>query len=319
MTFVYLEEAIKNHPRALKVIEALKPQKIIAIDHYGEVFNRKSQHFRLQKKQPTFILAKKQGKLVYKAPPTYGIGAKHNYYFSHLLNCPFDCRYCFLQGMYASASFVFFINYEDFQHAIKETICQEKATFFSGYDGDSLAMNPKTKFLETFLPFFRKYPQTEIELRTKSVLIHPLLNVPSFSNCIIAFSLSPQRVVEALEKKTPSLESRLRAIQKLQVARWHIGLRFDPIIDCRDFESIYSNFFKAVFKVVKKDLLHSVTLGSFRLPDPLFKKMKRLKPNDPLLALNREGNQMSQKMAFCEVELLKYIDKGMLFKCGVKS
>ena len=31
-----------------------------------------------------------------------------------MLNCLYDCRYCFLQGMYRSANYVLYVNYEDF-------------------------------------------------------------------------------------------------------------------------------------------------------------------------------------------------------------
>ncbi|SVD49612.1 uncharacterized protein METZ01_LOCUS402466, partial [marine metagenome] len=47
-------------------------------------------------------------------PEGYGIGGKNNYYFSHMLNCIYDCRYCFLQGMYRSAHYVLFVNYDEF-------------------------------------------------------------------------------------------------------------------------------------------------------------------------------------------------------------
>ena len=319
MTFVYVEKEVQDHPRTLKVIETLSPTKVIPIDRYQEVFNRKSQHFRLQKKGASFILAKKQGTLVYPTPPSYGIGAKHNYYFSHFLNCPFDCRYCFLQGMYRSASFVLFVNYEEFQEAILEKIGEEKTTFFSGYDGDSLAMDPKTGFLSAFLPFFRNHPNAELELRTKSVFIRELLSQKPFPNCVVAFSLSPQPLVQELEKKTPPLAKRLEAIQKLQKAGWQIGLRFDPIIDCENFEKHYTAFFEEVFQAVDERFLHSATLGAFRLPKPLMKEMKRQKPQEPLLALSQDEKKIQEKLSFCQEKLLSYFDKRKLFVCADAS
>ena len=30
-----------------------------------------------------------------------------------MYNCIYDCRYCFLQGMYSSANFVLFVNFEE--------------------------------------------------------------------------------------------------------------------------------------------------------------------------------------------------------------
>ena len=31
-----------------------------------------------------------------------------------MYNCLYDCSYCFLQGLYSSADYVVFVNYEDF-------------------------------------------------------------------------------------------------------------------------------------------------------------------------------------------------------------
>ena len=56
--------------------------------------------------------------MVLEVPDNYGIGAKYNYYFSHKLNCVYDCRYWFLQGLFQSAHYVLFINYEDFMHEL---------------------------------------------------------------------------------------------------------------------------------------------------------------------------------------------------------
>ena len=88
--------------------------EIILCDRYGEIFNPKSQNFRLQKQNPALILAQKHKGHVLPAPEGYGLGSEKNYYFSHMLNCVYDCRYCFLQGMYQSAHYVVFVNFEDF-------------------------------------------------------------------------------------------------------------------------------------------------------------------------------------------------------------
>ena len=90
--------------RKQKTFSLVFPQaRLISCKHYKEVFNPAGQSFRLQKKKPALILAKQTGKLVHQIPPSYGVGGTNNYYFSHLLNCLYDCRYCFLQGMYPSA------------------------------------------------------------------------------------------------------------------------------------------------------------------------------------------------------------------------
>ena len=119
---IYVEEEIENHPRAKEVLKRFSRARRIPCGRFGEIFNRKAQNFRLQKLRPALILAKKFGRFVLDAPQSYGIGGEQNFYFSHMLNCIYDCRYCFLQGMYRSAHYVFFVNYEDFQAAIEEEI-----------------------------------------------------------------------------------------------------------------------------------------------------------------------------------------------------
>ena len=36
-----------------------------------------------------------------------------------MYNCIYDCKYCFLQGLYSSANYLVFVNYEDFLNQIK--------------------------------------------------------------------------------------------------------------------------------------------------------------------------------------------------------
>ena len=92
-----------------------------------------------------------------------------------MINCVFDCRYCFLQGMFNSANFVVFVNYEDFFRQIEKIIKRfpsDKITFFSGYDCDSLAFDGVTNFVESFLPIFEKNKNGILEIRTKSFNRH---------------------------------------------------------------------------------------------------------------------------------------------------
>ena len=118
---IYVERAVRKHPRTLDILARFKEATLIEIEHYGEVFNVNQQDFRVQKSNPALILAEKQNRKVIETPEGFGIGGQRNYYFSHLLNCIYDCRYCFLQGMYRSANYVLFVNFEDFAQEIQET------------------------------------------------------------------------------------------------------------------------------------------------------------------------------------------------------
>jgi len=290
---IYIEEAVRDHPRTLKVLERFPKARQIVCESYTSVFNRSQQNFRVQKQNPALILAHKSGNRVLQAPADYGIGGQHNYYFSHLLNCLYDCRYCFLQGMYRSANYVMFVNYEDFFNDIAETqsSLDSPGWYFSGYDCDSLAMEPVTHFVEEALAWFAGQPQANLELRTKSTQIRSLLKHEPLENVVVACSLSPDAVAKSLEHNAPSLDKRLAALQKVAEAGWLVGLRFDPLIWTDDYESIYREFFATVFDRIPNAQIHSVSTGSFRLPPDFHQKMRTLYPRDKLLAGPQERGE----------------------------
>jgi spore photoproduct lyase len=324
---LYIEESVRNHPRTLSICDRFPQARIISCERYGEVFNPKAQNFRLQKQNPALIIAEKYHHFALPTPPGYGIGAIKNYYFSHMYNCLYDCRYCFLQGMYQSANYVFFVNFEDFQAEIKQ-ICQTSADepvyFFSGYDCDSLALEPVTQFAEHFLPFFADIPNAWLELRTKSTQIRSLLNREAFSRCVVAFSLSPHDIAEKVEDKAPTLAKRLDALCKLQEHGWPIGLRFDPVLYQSDYQVQYKTFFEQVFSRISLGLLHSVSLGAFRLPEKYFKKLHKLYPEEKLFSsplqtrhkMTSYKTELEQEMlAYCTQQLLTYIPPSKFFPC----
>ena len=328
---IYIEDSIAQHPRTLAILERFPHATPIPCQNYKEVFNPAGQNFRLQKKKPALILAEKKGNRALPIPETYGIGGKHNFYFSHMLNCLYDCRYCFLQGMYPSAHYVLFVNYEDFISDIKSKTAQhpeQPVWFFSGYDCDSLALDHLSHFTSSFLPHFKANPAAHLELRTKSVNIKPLLNNAPLKNVITAFSFTPQEISTQLEHSVPSVSSRINAMKKLTQSGWQVGLRIDPIIDCTDFTQRYETLFSDIFSILPQKMIHSVSLGAFRMPGPFFKKMEKLYPNEKLFAGSLEKKQgvVSYKNEIeikrketCKQLLLRHIPIEKLFSCETTS
>lgn len=327
MQLIYLEKSIKNHPRVEAILHRFKDATVIECEHYGEIFNVKAQNFRLQKQNPALILAKKQNNLILPTPEGFGIGGEQNYYFSHMLNCLYDCRYCFLQGMYPSANHVIFVNYEDFQQAILQKLheLKDKAYFFSGYDCDSLAYEPVTKFAESFLPFFSENPNAILELRTKSTNIKSLLKQMPIENCIIAFSFTPDEISAEIEHKVPTVAKRILAMNQLAEQGWKIGLRFDPLIYKDNFEVLYQQLISNIFKQLNSSQIHSVSVGPMRFPVKMFQTLVKLYPQDQLLAQPLE--KRDQMMSYSEIkendmkqyvltQLANYLDKSLIFECN---
>lgn len=330
---IYIEEAVLDHARTIDICNRYAHAEKIVVERYGEVFNSHAQNFRLQKKNPALILAAKNNKRVLSTPPQYETGGGANYYFSHMLNCLYDCRYCFLQGMYRSANYLLFVNYEDFVDDLRAVADEHKADsappwFFSGYDCDSLALEPVTKFAEHFLDEFASIPHATLELRTKSTQVRSLLARPAMQNVVVAFSLSPDSVAKSVELGAPPLSKRLAAMKKLQEAGWRVGVRFDPVVWVHDYAQHYRELVDQVFEALDPAKIDSVTLGAFRLPKGYFKTMRKLHPEHWLFSAGLQDHQgmisytniIEQEMFACiESYVLEYVDPKRIYAYPSKT
>ncbi len=322
---IYVEEDVTDHPRTASIRERFPEADVLTCERYGEVFNRKSQNFRLQKNNPALILARKHENFVLEAPEYCELSPPHRYYyFSHMMNCLYDCRYCFLQGMYDSAHYVVFVNYDDFQTAIRDAVETggKEPYFFSGHVNDSLVLDEITEFSGSFLPFFRDLDRGWVELRTKSVKLDTLREQEPFDRCVVAWSLTPPAVAEELEHGAPPVEERIRAMETLQKEGWTLGIRFDPLIYSQNFRERYENLFRSVFDRVRAEDVHSVTFGPFRLPKEMYKSMFDLYPEEPLFSadLAEEEGMVSYRrdleeemMDFCRERLREYVPEDVYF------
>lgn len=324
---VYIESRISDHPRALAVLSRLPKAPVVEIEHLGEVFNPKAQNFRLQKKNPALILARKDRGQVLSAPQGYGLEGDHHYYFSHMLNCIYDCRYCFLQGMYRSAHQVLFVNFEDFGDEIERIAGEhggESVWFYSGYDCDSLANEPMSGFCDYFLPRFQALPNAWLELRTKSTQVRGLLRREVSPRVVIAFSFSDQHSHRQLEHGVPPIGKRLDAMARLAEAGWPVGLRLDPVVYHSRYQQEFDRLLHDIFAKIDAGALHSVSLGSFRLTRDHFRQIGRLYPEEPLFAQSLQLNngiigypiEREQEMIdFCESRLMQYIPPDVYQPC----
>ena len=235
-----------------------------------------------------------------------------------MLNCIYDCKYCFLQGMFNSANYLVFVNYDDFFKEIRKKIIEnkhKKICFFSGYDCDSLALDNVTNFVSNFINFFRKYKNAFLEIRTKSVKINHLLKIKPISNAIIAYSMNPQNIIKEFEQKTPNLNKRLDSLKKLQDNGWNIGLRFDPIFISKENKNDYFNFIREIFSILDSKLIHSVTIGKFRMPNIFLKKLIKIRPEDSFLfhKFAESSNEEKNLFKLFHQQVNKYVNKKKIF------
>lgn len=285
---IYVEKAVKDHPRTKRILQKFPQANIISIDHYKDVFCRKRQNFILQQKTQNLILGTKQGNLIYKgAPVCQNFGNENFYYASCIMNCIYDCEYCYLKGMYPSGNMVIFVNLEDIFDEVRNRLKKHAMYLCISYDTDMLAMEPVAGYTKEWISFaetqINLWERLKIEIRTKSADSRFWQTHSPVPGIIYAITLSPQAVIDAYEHKTPSLKQRLASAKEAIQRGFSVRLCFDPMLYCKGWELQYSKMLKQVFAEINMDKIEDVSVGTFRVSQDYLKKMRRNQPGSAVV------------------------------------
>lgn len=287
---IYIEEALLRDRECLRVLECFPKAVYIPIRHYKDVFNRKKQNRSLQEKSRKLILARKEGQRIYKgAPVCQDFSEAHFYYSSLLMNCPFHCTYCYLQGMYPSANLVLFLNLNDYFTDCRALLSEKGSLYLCiSYDTDLIAMEEVYPYVERFLSFLEEEKELLIEVRTKAggegfFRRIEMLSVPEDvkRRMIFAFTLSPPEIVEEAEQGSAGLMGRIVAVKRAIEEGFRVRLCFDPMIYHADWKNIYRRFLDLVFREIPLEKVYDISVGSFRISESYLKAMERACPDSP--------------------------------------
>ncbi len=282
---IYIEEQAYKYPITRLVLEKYPDLPIITIRNYKDIFNRGNQCYQLQKHRQSLILAVKSSPFLYKGPEVcQDFGYSDFYYTSFLLNCIFDCEYCYLQGMYQSANIVAFVNVDKFVQEIKNTLSGKKAYLAVSYDTDLIGFHNVIPYWDYFHDFFTQQLDINVEIRTNSANEVFYSKFSPTENIVIAFSIAPQEIINKYEKLTPPLAARINAI-KVAISRgFKVRLCLDPVIINSGSEKLYEPFFRDLFTEINPGKLKDVGYGFFRMPKEFFKRIEKRKNNSHLFA-----------------------------------
>ena len=287
---IYVEEAILQSPDVERVLRKFPKAKVIPIRHYKDVFNRKKQGRLAQSRSRKLILAKKEGQRLYDgAVVCQDFSESHFCYTSLLMNCPFHCAYCYLQGMYPSSNLVMFLNLEDYFSDCKKWIAEKGSLYLCiSYDSDLLAMEGVYPYVEEFARFLNQENALRIEVRTKAGgegLWRKMQRLPLSSDArkrmIFAFTLSPEEIIEEAEEGTARLSSRIFAIQKALEEGYLVRLCFDPMIYHPRWKELYGDLLQEVFEKIPMEQIHDCSVGSFRISESYLKAMGKALLSSP--------------------------------------
>ena len=285
---LFIEKNAYGYPLTNFALSKFRKATIIDIDHYKDVFNRPGQNFQAQKNSMKLILAKKTEPFLYPVSDMVQEYPDSNvFYNTPILNCLYNCDYCFLQGMYPSGNIVIFVNEDDFMNTIDEKLKHFKKTremmvVSISYNTDILAMENLLPIAKHWIEYASQKKNLIIEIRTKSSLFTTIKNIPPNNNILLSWTISPQIISQLYEHNAPPLDRRISAIKSAIDKGWKVRLCFDPVIIIKEWREIYTEFFLNIFQDIEPEKLNDVTLGVFRMNKDYFNRIRRRNPKSDI-------------------------------------
>ncbi len=294
---IYVEHGAESYGLTERVLGKFPESRIIPIRHYKDLFSRPGQDLPAQRKSRSLVLAVGRSPFLYRgAGVCPSFGNSRFFYSSTVMNCIFDCDYCYLQGMYPSASLVVFVNVQEIfaevEAVIREAAAEKMEERISGppvylcnsYDTDLLAIRNIAPLADMWLDFAAGHPELLVEMRTKSAAVKWISSRAAPDNVIVAWTISPDAVIREFEHGAPPLAARLAAARKAVEAGWRVRICFDPILFVSSWEKHYGAMIETVFSALPPARVENVSYGMFRMGRELLKRARRVRPLSALLA-----------------------------------
>ncbi|MCF6159081.1 MAG: hypothetical protein E3K32_11045 [wastewater metagenome] len=279
---LFVEESVFHTGFATRIRNLFPDSKVEIIktykDHIGkrrlsiDDYNRRLQDFYLIRENFDF----------YKRCPCSNESASCGYIVVNLgSGCPYECSYCILQDYINSPGIILPANIEDFFSVFKNS--KQNIRCGSGELTDSLVFDHITGYSPQIVEFFRHYPDSSFEFKTKSNNIGLLTSAPGAKNVIVSWSVNPQSVVETVEYFTASMTERLKAAQTCVKCGYRVAFHFDPIIYYQGWESDYKELIHTLLTTIDGRHIAWISLGTLRMTPRLKKIIENRFPDNTIL------------------------------------
>ena len=287
---VYVEKGTAEDPGTKRILERIGCDAPQLIGHYKDVFDARSE------KGPAgrnLILARNPGKHLYEgAPVCQSFGNEHFYYSPGVMNCIYDCEYCFLKGMYPGTDICIFTDIEETFTEIDSLVKEHPVYVCASYNTDLTALESITGYVRRWCEKAAGVRKLSVEIRSKCGRTDIYGELPVSDRAIFAFTLSPDEIRNRFEKGTPSLDARIAALNAAMNAGFPVRICFDPMIYVRNWREIYSAMVSKVASSVDLSKVKDISIGTFRISDQYLKNMRRKFTESPIAQypyINEDG------------------------------
>ena len=189
--------------------------------------------------------------------------------------------------MYPSANIVVFVNQEDMEKAVASEIeirpyPNDPLMLSISYNTDLLAFENILPMTRLWIEYSKTQPDLNLEIRSKSTMFDTISDIESTKKVLLAWTLSPEKVVNKNELDTPPLIKRIKAVQKAIKKGWRVRLCFDPIIIYSGWEKDYLDLLNQIKSEISFNKIFDITVGVFRMGQDYFNRIRKTKPESKL-------------------------------------
>lgn len=318
-TKIVMEENLRENLRANAIRDVFPDLPVTFISHYKDVLRRTTR----DTEGKVLILAEKKGTLLYPgAPVCQDFGNRHFYYASNVMNCIFDCEYCYLKGMYPAGHIVVFVNTEDYFRETEELLKKHPVYLCISYDTDLPAIEKWTGLLSEWCIFASEKKDLTLEIRTKSADTTFFEKQKPLENVIFAYTLSPDPVSGAFEHFAPPLSARLYAVKTVMKKGFPVRLCFDPMIFCENWKNVYGEMIDVIAEEIDLSLIRDFSVGTFRISAEYLRSMRKKCPGSAVVQYPYQNNDgvygyektLAEEMtSFVMLKIHKYISGDKIF------
>lgn len=311
---IYLEHEAAELPLTQEILRCFPRSVVIPIENYRDIFNQPRQDWREQKLSQKLIIAAKHGRRVHPATAVLPAHAGDPlYYTSTVINCVFDCQYCFLQAMYRSAHMIAFVNEADFYLEVRELVAEKgPITLSVSYDADILGSEKFIPWTARWIQFARENPEVTVEIRTKSQNYSLISALPSHPRVILAWSMAPESIWRRYEFKTASPTQRIDAAARAASDGWRVRLCFDPVLPVENWRGDYQKLVAQIVNDIGVKAVEDISVGVFRVGDDHFRNFKERNPTLDLLQAPMEERGAIKQLKYDGSDDIQKVVRDML-------
>jgi spore photoproduct lyase len=265
---IYVEAEVADEPVTLSVLAQARGIPV-------EYLQTREQMQSLQDARPTWAQAKRQlvlarhrGKFLKGCQGCTDCRVHCNYFtVTYATNCHLECTYCILQAYLNNPFMRVYANIPDLIAELETAFSSNPKGVYrvgTGELSDSLGLDHLTGISGWLVPFFARYPNAALELKTKTDNVENLLRLPASRNTVVAWSINVPSISEQEEWKTATLDEKFAAARRCADHGYPLAFHFDPMLHFAGWEDQYRRLVDALFDRFAPTEVAWLSLGALR-------------------------------------------------------